>query len=250
MQFNSNQFNLPEVTKNLVIINVLVFIGTYVAESQGTDISQLLAMHYPGSSNFRPWQLLSHMFMHGGLMHLAFNMFALWMFGARIEQSIGAKRFLQLYFFSAIGAFFIHFGIMYIESQYILSQSEPGTLQQILTEGKALIMKNRTYSNENLAKLNKIYNGSSIVGASGAISGVLAAFAMFWPNTELYLMFIPVPIKAKNMLIGTAIISLILGFVDLIPFLSNIAHHAHLGGILFGFLIIKYWNKTNRKTLY
>ena len=227
-----------------------MFIGTFLAETQGINLTQILAMHYPGSPQFRPWQLLSHIFMHGGIMHLVFNMFALWMFGAKIEQVVGAKRFLQLYFFSAIGAFLVHFGVMFIEAKYIISHTDSAALQQIITEGRDVIMNSQNYINDNLAKLNIIYNGSSMVGASGAIFGITAAFAVYWPNTELYLMFIPFPIRAKKMIIGAAVISLILGLFDLIPFLTNIAHLAHLGGILFGFLLVKYWNKTNRKTLY
>jgi len=140
MQFNSNQYNVPEVTKNIIIINVLFFLGKFAAESQGINLDNLLAMFYPGSAYFKPWQIVTHIFMHGGLMHLLFNMFGVWMFGAKLEQIWGPKRFLQFYFFSALGAFLLHFGIVYFQIQEVIGSVDPQDFQTMLSEGRDILM--------------------------------------------------------------------------------------------------------------
>lgn len=246
MQFRSNQFAIPEVTKNLVIINVLFFLGKYAANSTGIDLDEHLAMFYFKSESFRPWQMVTHVFMHGDFMHLFFNMFGLWMFGARLEQMWGPKRFLQFYFFSALGAFLLHFGIVHFQIEQLLGSVSIENLQMVVTEGRDLIRSNRNYTDPILGELNANYN-VPVLGASGAIFGILAAFAMYWPNTELYIMFIPMPIKAKYAVIGYAAYELFSGISGFQP---GVAHFAHLGGALFGFLLVKYWNKNNRTTLY
>jgi membrane associated rhomboid family serine protease len=209
MQFNSNQFNMPEVTKNIIIINVLLFGATYLV---GDKMVENLALFHYQSPFFRGWQLLTHMFMHGSITHLLFNMFGLYMFGSRLEQIWGVKRFINFYLITGLGAAILHTAVQSYE----------------LTQGLDIL-------------------NVPTVGASGALFGILVAFAMYWPNTELYLMFIPVPIKAKYAVIGYAAFEL---FAGLSGFQTGIAHFAHLGGALFGFLIVKYWNKHNRTTLY
>ncbi len=246
MQFNSNQFNIPEVTKNIIIINVLFFLGTYAARSFGIDLQDILAMYYFKSSAFQPWQVVSHIFMHGSLMHLFFNMFGIWMFGSKLEQIWGPKRFLQFYFVSALGAFLLHFGIIHWQIEQLLPSISAQDLKMMTDEGWALLQSNRNYSEPTLAALNLNYN-VPMLGASGALFGILVGFAMYWPNTELYLMFIPVPIKAKYFVLLYAAYELFSGVSGIQP---GVAHFAHLGGALFGFLLLKYWNKNNRTTLY
>lgn len=221
MQFRSNQFNVPEVTKNIIIINVVMFIGTYFLGYTELFLEQLSLYHFT-SENFKPWQLVTHMFMHGydiygsqiepDYTHIIFNMFGVWMFGSRLEQVWGAKKYLTFYFITGLGAAALHMALL---SYY-------------------------AYQGVDISN-------SSVLGASGALFGILVAFAYYWPNTELYIMFIPVPIKAKYLVGGYAAYELIAGVGG---FQTGVAHFAHLGGALFGFLIVKYWNKTNRKTLY
>ena len=245
MQFNSNQYNVPEVTKNIIIINVLFFLGKFAAESQGINLDNLLAMFYPGSAYFKPWQIVTHIFMHGGLMHLLFNMFGVWMFGAKLEQIWGPKRFLQFYFFSALGAFLLHFGIVYFQIQEVIGLVDPQYFQTMLGEGRNVLLSGQNYQGS-LGALNANYN-VPVLGASGALFGILVAFAIYWPNTELYLMFIPIPIKAKYAVIGYAAYELFSGISGFSP---GIAHFAHIGGALFGYLLVTYWNRNNRTTFY
>ena len=221
MQFRSNQFNVPEVAKNIIIINVIMFIGTYFLGYTELFLKQLSLYHFT-SENFKPWQLVTHMFMHGydiygsqiepDYTHIIFNMFGVWMFGSRLEQVWGAKKYLTFYFITGLGAAALHMALL---SYY-------------------------AYQGVDISN-------SSVLGASGALFGILVAFAYYWPNTELYIMFIPVPIKAKYLVGGYAAYELIAGVGG---FQTGVAHFAHLGGALFGFLLVKYWNKTNRKTLY
>ena len=246
MQFNSNQFSIPDVTKNIIIINVLLFLGKLAASSKNIDLDMHLAMFYPGSTFFKPWQMVTHIFMHGDITHLLFNMFGVWMFGARLEQMWGPKRFLQFYFFSALGAFLLHFGIVYFQIQQLQALVDPAAMQQMITEGGQILLSGQNYTNETLAALNLNYN-IPVLGASGALFGILVAFAIYWPNTELYIMFLPIPIKANYAVIGYAAFELFSGISGILP---GIAHFAHLGGALFGFLLVKYWNKNNRSTLY
>lgn len=211
MQFNSNQFGIPVVTKNIIIINVIFFIATYYAGFTSMFL-KYLPLYYIESAFFKPWQFVTHMFMHGSFTHILFNMFGVWMFGSRLEQVWGAKKYLNFYLLTGLGAAILNMLVQYYQ----------------VSEG--------------LASIN-----SSVLGASGALFGILVAFAMYWPNTELYIMFIPVPIKAKWLVIGYAAFELFSGFSG---FQSGIAHFAHLGGALTGFLMVKYWNKNNRKTLF
>jgi len=246
MQFRSNQFNIPEVTKNIIIINVLLFLGKYASVKLGIDLDQLFSLHYFKSDGFKPWQMVTHIFMHGSIMHLAFNMFGVWMFGTKLEQIWGPKRFLQFYFFAALGAFLLHFGIVHMQVQQLASSLTAENLDVAVAQGYDLLQSGRNYTDPTMGEFNLNYNGS-VMGASGALFGILAAFAMYWPNTELYLMFIPVPIKAKYFVLLYAAYEL---FSGLSGFQPGVAHFAHLGGALFGFILVKYWNKNNRSTLY
>jgi len=209
MQFNINRFGIPEVTRNIIAINVLLFVATIYS---GDIMYEYLALFNYKSNYFHGWQMITHMFMHGSFSHLLFNMFGLYMFGSRLEQMWGAKRFINFYLITGLGAALLH------------------TLVQDYEITQGLISVNQP-----------------TVGASGALFGILVAFAMYWPNTQLFLMFIPVPIKAKWAVIGYAAFEL---FAGISGFQAGVAHFAHLGGALFGFILVQYWNKNNRNSFY
>jgi len=209
MQFNSNRFGIPEVTRNIIAINVLLFIATIYS---GNTMYEYLALFNYKSPYFQGWQMITHMFMHGSFSHLLFNMFGLFMFGSRLEQMWGPKRYINFYLITGLGAALLHTLVQDYE----------------ITQGMVSI-------------------NQPTVGASGALFGILVAFAMYWPNTELFLLFIPIPIKAKWAVIGYAIFEL---FAGISGFQAGVAHFAHLGGALFGFLLVQYWNKNNRSSFY
>lgn len=204
---------MTPVVKNLVIINALVFL----AQSAMPGLEPLLMGHYPLGANFEPWQVITHMFMHGSLTHIFFNMFALVVFGSALERAWGSKRFLQYYMLCGIGAFFIYEATVGYE---VLQLTE-----SIIYDGLA----------------------GRVVGASGCVYGLLLGFGMLFPNTELILLFPPIPIKAKYFVIIYGLIELSLAMSNSPG--DNVAHVAHLGGMLFGFLLIKQWQK-NRKKFY
>jgi membrane associated rhomboid family serine protease len=197
-----------------------------------------LGLFYFDSPYFAPYQLITHMFMHGGLMHIGFNMFALVMFGSNLERMWGGKRFLIFYLVTGFGAAALHMGVNMIQVYNAVGSLTPGTIQG-LTEGYQ-------FTGPNASILNGAYL-TPTVGASGAIYGLLMAFAVLFPNTELFLIFIPVPIKAKYFVPGLIIIEVFLGVSQFSG--DNIAHFAHLGGMLFGYILLKMWGK-NRNEFY
>jgi membrane associated rhomboid family serine protease len=256
---------IPPVVKNLIIINVLLLFATWVLQSQGIDLVEYLGMHYPGSDKFMMHQIVTHMFMHGGLAHLFFNMFALWMFGRVLESVWGSRRFLIYYFVTGLGAVALHMFVNHLEISSIQNAVEafrntpsPELLDQFVNKNlpnaapRVRDFINAWYDNptstahaaEGLSLMERILQMKMdipTVGASGAVFGVLLAFGVLFPNTQLMLLFPPIPIKAKYFVIAYGLIELYLGFTR--PG-SNVAHFAHLGGMLFGYLLIKYWNKT------
>lgn len=226
---NSIQRNSP-IVFNLIIINVLVFAAQNMIPQ--FDITEWGSLHYYKSSLFKPHQVITHMFMHGGISHILFNMFGLWMFGTILERYWGPKKFLLFYLVCGVGAALVSELLM----PYEIMQTAKGTKEYLANpEMLPAILE---YFKEN----------SSTLGASGAIMGVLAAFAYLFPNTELYIMFIPIPVKAKYVIPFFALIDLFGGIYRIKG--DNIAHFAHLGGAVIGFLLVLYWNKTNRKTFY
>lgn len=236
--------NIPPVVKNLIIINAIMLLTTYVLSStMGIDLNRILGLYYFGSPSFKPLQLITHIFMHGGITHLFFNMFALFMFGRVLEQVWGSKRFFIYYFFTGLGAAVLHSFVNYIEVRSIMSSLLPEQIALVKSEGTAIFMQGKNYAHEGMAALNALYNIPT-VGASGAVFGVLLAFGMYFPNTQLMLLFPPIPIKAKYFVIGYGLIELYLGFTQAN---SNVAHFAHLGGMLFGFILIKIWAKQKDK---
>ncbi len=232
--------NIPPVVKNLIIINAIMLLLTYVLESSmGIDLTRKLGLFYIGSPLFKPFQLISHIFMHGGFAHLFFNMFALFMFGRVLEQVWGSKRFFIYYFFTGLGAALLHSFVNYIEARSILASLTPEQIALVKNEGAAIFAAHKNYAHSGMAALNLLYN-IPVVGASGAVFGVLLAFGMYFPNTQLMLLFPPIPIKAKYFVIGYGLLELYLGFTQAN---SNVAHFAHLGGMLFGFILIRAWRK-------
>jgi len=235
--------SIPPVVKNLIIINLLLFVGTMVAANQGINLTRMLGLHYWASGNFNAAQFVTYMFMHGGWAHLFFNMFAVFMLGSTLEHTWGSKRFLNFYIITGVGAGLIHLLVTFIRIQIVQAEMSPEMIQMVYAEGTELWNRRMNYTNPQMGALNVLINVPT-VGASGAVFGILLAFGMLFPNAPLYLMFIPVPIKAKYFVIGYGVLSLFMGFAN-VPG-DRIAHFAHLGGMLFGIIIMLYWKKKGR----
>lgn len=255
-QYRPSNFQvLPPAVKNLLIINGLCFLANFVLEQRGvTDLNAWFGLYYPASWYFKPWQLLTHMFMHGSFMHLFFNMFSLWMFGSVIENYWGAKRFTIYYLCTAFGGAAIYLLVKHFEYQKLLDAmsisygAETGKLLEAVKEqGRGILSDNKNYIDKLMGDANILLN-VPVVGASGAVFGVLLAFGMMFPNTELLMLFLPIPIKAKYFVMIYGGLELFQGIADRPS--DNVAHFAHLGGMLFGFILIKFWNKRSRNTFY
>lgn len=244
--FGSAFRSTPPVVKNLIILNVLFYLATFVVgRTFGIDLNEKLALHYPASQLFKPYQFVTHMFMHGSTYHIFFNMFALWMFGRMLENVWGSKRFFIYYFFTGLGAAALHTFVQWIEVASLKSQLSPEQIQTVYAQGYEAFSHGKNFVDPIMGKLNLIINIPTI-GASGAVFGVLLGFGMLFPNTQLMLLFPPIPIRAKYFVMIYGVLELVLAFAQ--PG-SNIAHFAHLGGMIFGFILIKYWKK-DRKTFY
>ncbi|MDX1284267.1 MAG: rhomboid family intramembrane serine protease [Draconibacterium sp.] len=235
--------NIPPVVKNLILANVLIFLITMVLEKSGTDIYGFLGLHFPLSEKFRLHQIFTHMFMHGNITHIFFNMFALYMFGRVLESVWGPKRFLTFYLVTGLGAAFLHSVVNYFEYASVTSKMQPEQIEYVKEVGYQIWSEGKNFTDPLSRKLNEILNIPT-VGASGAVFGILLGFGMLFPNTQLMLLFPPIPIKAKYFVIGYGVLELYLGFSQ--PG-SNVAHFAHLGGMLFGYFMIKYWNKHSQR---
>ncbi|MCO5242041.1 MAG: rhomboid family intramembrane serine protease [Chitinophagaceae bacterium] len=227
---------LPVVVKNLLIINGLVFLAQITFEKAGlVSMYDLFALHDVRSPFFRPHQFLTHMFLHGGFDHILFNMFALWMFGSVLENYWGPKRFIIFYLACGLGAAFLHMGVLYYENTIDLNR-----LYAILPQLDQIQQERETI------RISKQINQAT-VGASGAVFGCLAAFGYLFPNSLIYLYFF-IPIKAKWFVMMYAAMEFFLGVRNSAG--DNVAHWAHLGGALVGFLLVLYWNKTKRRRFY
>jgi membrane associated rhomboid family serine protease len=220
--------NLTPVVKNLLILNLICFLPFVVMSNHNYDeiVVKNFGAYYFNSPNFRVWQILTYMFLHGGWAHIIFNMFALFSFGPILEYAIGPKKFFNLYFICGIGAIAMQMAVQAFEVHSIIGSFT-------LAHGSPPI------DQAGYNKLAAIYYGP-IVGASGAIFGVLVAFGMLYPDLELMIMFIPVPIKAKYIIPAYIVIELISGFGNIAG--DNVAHFAHLGGALLGFILVKLWH--------
>ncbi|MCD6202620.1 MAG: rhomboid family intramembrane serine protease [Bacteroidales bacterium] len=232
--------NFPPVVKNIIIITSLMWLITLVVQqSFGIDLTRWLALYYPKSEYFRPYQFVTHLFMHAGLAHLFFNMFAFWMFGRVLENVWGGKRFFIFYFVTGMGAAGFYTLVHWLEYRTLLTHMSAQETQLVFEKGADILNHLQNFTNPYMAKLNLLLN-TPVVGASGAVFGVLLGFGMLFPNTQLMLLFPPIPIKAKYFVIGYGALELYLALAQ--PG-SNIAHVAHLGGMLFGYIMVKYWNK-------
>jgi membrane associated rhomboid family serine protease len=223
---------ITDAVKNLLIINVIVFFGT---QALPEGIKSMGNMYFPLSENFQPYQILTNMFMHADFQHLLFNMMTLFFLGPLVEQALGTKRFLQLYFLSGLGAVVLHMGIKWFEYQGIIAGLGPSEISAVANEGLSILNSGRNYRGE-LGELNYILNGS-ILGASGAVYGVLIAFATLFPNMKLMLLFPPIPIKAKYLAAGLIALGLFSGVTG---FQQGVAHWGHLGGAIVGFIMIRF----------
>lgn len=231
---------MTPVVKNLVIINVAMLVATFLAENLFMfNLSEKLGLFYFDSNYFNPLQIVTHMFMHGGIGHIFFNMYALVIFGNVLEQTWGGKRFLIYYLVTGLGAALLHNLVNFIHAQTIISNISPEDFNLVVSEGREALLNYKNFIDPKLAELNLIYNIPT-VGASGAVFGVLLAFGMLFPNVRLQMIFPPVSLKAKHLVIGYGVLELYLGLTQ--PG-SNIAHFAHLGGMLFGFILIKIYKK-------
>lgn len=215
--------NIPTMTKNLLIVNVLAFIATFVFERSGIDLTRMLGLHFFLASEFHIYQFITYMFLHGGFTHILFNMFALWMFGSVIERVWGPKKFLFYYICCGVGAGFTQELV-----QYITYSMEGIAAYQYVNAG-GVQMTTDAY-----------INLWTTIGASGAVYGILLAFGMIFPNERLFIIPFPFPIKAKWLIMGYIAIEL---FSAMSGPGDGVAHMAHLGGMLFGFLLIRYWQK-------
>lgn len=234
--------NMTDTVKQLLILNILFFIGAQFVP----QATELLALQYFESDKFKLWQPISHMFMHGDLMHIFFNMFALVSFGSALEHFWGPKKFLFFYFSCGIGAALIHSGINYYHfhdglNTLVLNGFKETEILNLINEGKFMTSWQAVLSPNTFE--NMIGALTPTVGASGAIYGLLVAFAFMFPNAELALLFIPVPIKAKYFVPGIVLLDLFSGVTGYSIFGGGIAHFAHVGGALFGFILMWYWKK-------
>jgi len=237
---------LPPVVKNIILINILLLIASWAAKGVfGIDLTGMLGLYYPKSEQFMPLQILTHMFMHANFWHLFFNMYALYIFGGVLENVWGPKRFFVYYMVCGLGAALVHESVIMFQYSKIMNTIAPDQLQMVLNDGAAYLNEGKVFTNEIMKDLQMLLNVPT-VGASGAVFGILLAFGILFPNTQLMLIFPPLPIKAKYFVIGYGAIELYLAVTQ--PG-SNIAHAAHLGGMLFGYILIRYWRKTSN-TLY
>ncbi|MFI3263105.1 MAG: rhomboid family intramembrane serine protease [Rikenellaceae bacterium] len=262
-----NQFNTPPIVKGLLVINIVIYgLQSLLPNGMGALITEHLGLHYFGSPLFRVYQIFTHIFLHGSFAHLFSNMFALWMFGKLLEFEISSKRFLIYYTICGIGAALLHSGIVALEISSVqesvaafLSNPTPEMFDALVVDNfKGIAVQEDFLNNwyempENANYIQSAINAANglmarnidtvTVGASGAIFGILLAFGMMHPNDRIMLLIPPIPMKAKYFVLGYALIELYLGLADAS---SNIAHFAHLGGMIFGFFILRYWKKTGQ----
>jgi len=276
-EYRPNRFSiLPEVVKNILIINGIFYFATVVLEQRGIDLTDLLGLHYFTSEKFRIWQFITYMFMHGSFYHIFFNMFAVWMFGAAIENVWGGKRFLIFYLLTGLGAAVAHYGIVAYELHPWISMMDDYTIAptleqlQFIQESDIFSMYSSRdliqHNSEFTAEFNTIYmtspeqalrysadymeilktdllNAPVVVGASGAVFGLLLAYGMIFPDSIIYIYF-ALPIKAKYFVILYGAIELFTGIANQPG--DNVSHFAHLGGLLTGLIVIYYWKYKQR----
>ena len=247
---------ITETVKHLLILNIIFFIGTWILRDpsavnwmENNQAVKLLALHFPANPDFKVWQVITHMFMHGSVMHIFFNMFALFSFGGLLEQMWGPKKFIFFYISCGLGAAALHVGVNYFQFHNLMEACQVNGLS------KTQVLDAMSAGNYNLIatkvgvpvtqSIYDIYN-SPMLGASGAIYGLLVAFAFMFPNAELMLMFIPIPIKAKYFVPALLAYDMFSGLRGQSVFgggSDGIAHFAHIGGAILGFIMMWYWKK-------
>ena len=228
---------MPLVVKNLLIINGVCFLATMLLKSSlGIDLYKIFGLHYFGSELFKPWQIFTYLFMHGDFTHLFFNMFALWIFGSTIENVWGSKRFMNYYLICGLGAGLIQMIVLVVRISMLKRNMQPDEVEYVIANGLEIWNQGKNYSHQLYGDLNKAINMAT-VGASGSVFGLLLAFGMMFPDSKIYIYFL-LPIKAKWFVIIYGAIELFYGVSGT---QSGVAHFAHLGGMLFGFLLIRYW---------
>jgi membrane associated rhomboid family serine protease len=263
----TSPFSTPPVVLNLILINVVMLAATWALGNMGIDLTETLGLHDIRSPYFHSWQFVTHMFMHGGITHLFFNMFALWMFGKVLEMVWGPRRFFIYFFVTGLGAAALHSFVTYLEissmqrsAMAFLNTPSPELLAAFVKSNLShpttwvTDLVNSWYDSPSNPAL--IQKGTEVVqsilqmrinvptvGASGAVFGILLAFGYLFPNTELMLLFPPIPIKAKFFVIGYGALEV---YFAITQSNSGIAHFAHLGGMLFGFILLRYWGKNSR----
>ncbi len=263
--------NTPPVTKNLIIINALLLLGTFTLQStMKFDLTDYLGLHFLLGDKFNPLQYITYLFMHGGVMHLVFNMFALFMFGRVLEEIWGGKKFFAYFVLTGIGAAILHTGVVYLElmpdirlidnflnDPSALSFAELGQNHKFRVDPHEIKNLQRTWEAwqrdiSNVAAKGRVIdfmidyranfmNGPTVVGASGSVYGILLAFGFMFPNARIMLLIPPIPMKAKYFVIIFGVIELFMGIQNNPN--DNVAHYAHLGGMIFGFLLLKYWKQ-------
>ena len=217
--------NIPVVTKNLLLVNIIAFVATWILQLRGLDLNDLLGLHFFMAADFQVWQLLTYMFLHSGFTHILFNMFALWMFGVVIENVWGPKKFLFYYISCGVGAGIMQEIAQFFSFYFTISAQDPTVgFGELFAIGH---------------QLSTQLNGWTTIGASGAVYAILLAFGMIFPNERIFIFPLPIPIKAKWFVMFYVAIEL---FSAMSSSGDNVAHMAHLGGMLFGYLIIRYWN--------
>jgi membrane associated rhomboid family serine protease len=246
---------LKPVVKNLLVLNIIMFVLYLLVNSIGhIDLNILLGLYFYKSDDFKSWQILTHMFMHGGFMHIFMNMWALVLFGQVLESVWGPKRFLIYYTICGLGAALTMQVIQGIQYNHLHEIISPQNMQYLLDKNYDALTIGSQKELSDIVKMKDILWGPT-VGASGAIFGLLLAFGILFPNTPLMFMFIPIPIKAKYFIIGYGLVELYLAVMQYSSttgqtgMMDNVAHVAHLGGMIFGYILIRYWRKTT-KTLY
>jgi membrane associated rhomboid family serine protease len=229
---------LPVVTKNIIIINVIMFVSTYLLRFQGIDLVAYFGLHYHLSEDFRPHQFITYIFMHGNLAHIAFNMFGVYIFGQVLEQVWGPKRYLIFYLLTGLGAALAHYLILHLQVSHLLEavNTELDTMDLSLEERIERI--NYKYA---------VLNSHVIIGASGSLFGLLGGFGMLFPNRYVYLYFL-FPVKAKWLVIFYGAAELLSAFQNNPE--DNVAHFAHVGGLIVGVFIVMLWRRRDRHNFY
>ena len=246
MENRRDFFSTASVVWNIIIINVLCLIATTVLRSKsGIELNDTLGLHFVLSEKFRVYQFFTYMFMHAGVEHILFNMFAVYMFGRLFEMFWGGKKFLFYYFVAGLGAAIVQQTVWYIDYCSIASHiaDMPAVMSHISTEGAKALAESLNYSDEYMGRLNILMNIPT-VGASGAVFGILLAFGYMFPKEKLYMFFLPIPIPARVFVIVYGLIELFAGVANFSW--DNVAHFAHLGGLLFGLILLLIWKKRGK----